>query len=391
MGKRQGSLEGMGMNFWRGRRVLLTGHTGFKGSWLSLWLQMLEAEVCGIALDPPTDPSLFHEARIASCMRSEILDIRDSDRVLAVVRDARPEIVLHMAAQPLVRRSYEDPAGTYSTNVMGTVNILDAVRACDSVRAVVVITTDKCYENREWVWPYRETDRLGGYDPYSNSKACAELVVAAYRNSFFNFAHDHGHKVAIASARAGNVIGGGDWAEDRLVPDIMRAFAAKQVLRIRNPKAIRPWQHVLEPLAGYLRLAEKLHEVGKPYAEAWNFGPEHSDAKPVEWITRRLADQWGEEAHWQIDDGPHPHEAQILKLDCSKTAQALEWHPRLPLENALQYTAEWYRQWSAGEDVRTITTRQIQQYMRILQDNLNGAEAKSTCADEPPESIHEKD
>ena len=364
------------MSFWHGRRVVVTGHTGFKGSWLSLWLQQLGADVCGVALDPPTDPSMFDEAKVAKGMRSEIADIRDLEGVKVVLREHRPEIVFHMAAQSLVRKSYEDPVTTYATNVMGTVNVLESVRECDSVRAVVVITTDKCYENKEWVWPYRETDRLGGYDPYSNSKACAELVVSAYRNSFFSHAQYDRHRLAIATARAGNVIGGGDWAEDRLVPDIMRAFAAKQVLEIRNPNAVRPWQHVLEPLAGYLTLAERLCEAGVQYGDAWNFGPEHADAKSVEWIVRQLAEDWGEDAHWHVDGQTHPHEAQMLKLDWSRAAHALDWHPVLPLKNALRLTAEWYRRRNEGENARDITSEQIERYTQLSKDN----QERTACA-----------
>jgi CDP-glucose 4,6-dehydratase len=350
------------MSFWRGRRVLVTGHTGFKGGWLSLWLQQLGADVCGVALPPPGDPSIFTEARVALAMRSDMADIRDFERVAAILREHRPEVVFHMAAQPLVRRSYEDPVATYATNVMGTVNVLESVRRCESVRAVVVITTDKCYENKEWVWPYRETDRLGGYDPYSNSKACAELVVSAYRSSFFSPAEYSRHGVAIASARAGNVIGGGDWSEGRLVPDIMRAFAANQVLRIRNPHAVRPWQHVLEPLSGYLTLAEKLFQEGVQYDDAWNFGPEHSDAKPVEWIVRELADIWSGDVRWELDKTAQPHEAATLKLDWSKAATYLGWRPKLGLKEALRITAEWYTERLKRHDMRAYTIAQIEEY-----------------------------
>lgn len=347
-----------------------------------MWLAQLGADVCGIALDPPTDPSMFKEAKVGEGMRSEIADIRDLERVKGILREHRPEVVFHMAAQPLVRKSYDDPVGTYSTNVIGTVNVLDSIRGCDSVRGVVVVTTDKCYENKEWAWPYRETDRLGGYDPYSNSKACAELVVSAYRNSFFPPASYSSHGVAIATARAGNVIGGGDWACDRLVPDIMRAFAAKQVLKIRNPDAVRPWQHVLEPLAGYLRLAEKLCRSGVEFGDAWNLGSESSDAKSVEWMVREFAAHWGGQSRWEIDNQLHPHEAQMLALDWSKASQALSWRPIMPLQHALRITAEWYRRWSAGEDARGLSIEQIEQYVELSE--IVSRQSMRRCA-EPTE------
>ena len=277
-------VNGIDADFWRGRRVFLTGHTGFKGGWLALWLQRLGADVTGYALDPPTTPSLFAVARVGAGMRSIINDIRDAETLAQAMREAQPEIVIHMAAQPLVRYSYQAPVETYATNVMGTVHLLEAVRQTDSVRAVVNVTSDKCYENREWVWGYRENEPMGGYDPYSNSKGCAELVTAAYRNSYFNPAQYSQHGVALASARAGNVIGGGDWAEDRLIPDILRAIAAGEAVNIRSPHAIRPWQHVLEPLSGYLLLAQRLIEDGPAHAEGWNFGPSEEDARPVQWI-----------------------------------------------------------------------------------------------------------
>ncbi len=351
--------------FWNCRRVFVTGHTGFKGGWLALWLAHLGAEVCGVALEPATRPNLFEEARVAQGMQSGIADIRDLERMKSMVRQHRPEVVFHLAAQPLVRDSYDDPIGTYTTNVIGTANLLEAVRGCDSVRAVVVITTDKCYENNEWVWPYRENDRLGGHDPYSNSKACAELMVSAFRDSFFPPAQYAEHGVAVASARAGNVIGGGDWAKDRLIPDIIRAFATAQPLRVRSPNAVRPWQHVLEPLSGYLKLAERLYESGPSYGGAWNFGPEHSDARPVEWIVQHLAANWGSEARWEVDAGPHPHEAQMLKLDWSKAAHGLGWHPTLSLEEALRFTADWYRRCAAGDDMRRFTIQQILRFEEL--------------------------
>ena len=355
------------MSFWHGRRVFITGHTGFKGSWLTLWLRDLGAEICGFALPPETEPNLFRLANVPLGIRSEIADIHDLQRLQSILWDFQPEVVFHLAAQSLVRTSYEDPVGTYAVNVMGTVNLLEAVRHCATVRAVVLVTTDKCYENKEWVWPYRETDRLGGHDPYSNSKACAELVVSAYRDSFFppsKYAH---HGVAVASVRAGNVIGGGDWARDRIIPDAIRAFAAKKALQIRNPSAIRPWQHVLEPLRGYIQLAERLVRNGIQYGGAWNFGPEGSDAKPVEWIIRELASVWGGNPAWEIDQQTHPHEAQTLKLDWSKAFSNLQWKPILPLKQALQLTADWYHRWNSGEDVRALTIGQIGHYRQIVE------------------------
>jgi CDP-glucose 4,6-dehydratase len=366
---------------WNGRRVLVTGHTGFKGGWLSLWLQARGAELCGIALEPPTSINLFQDAAVERGMRSVIGDIRDASLMKQVFSGHRPEIVFHLAAQPLVRCSYEDPLGTYSTNVMGTANVLDAARHTASVRAVVVVTTDKCYENREWVWPYRETDRLGGYDPYSNSKACAELVVSAYRSSFFNPADYSRHGVAIASARAGNVIGGGDWAEDRLVPDIIRAFMAERPVQIRNPRAIRPWQHVLEPLRGYLAVAESLCAEGPAFGEAWNFGPEQTDAQPVEWIVRELAEAWGAGAHWEPQPGVQPHEAQSLKLDWSKAAARLGWRPELRLKEALAMTSAWYMARLQGQDMHEFTNAQIRDYAErwqsstTVKSNNNGVHA----------------
>jgi CDP-glucose 4,6-dehydratase len=353
---------------WSGKRVLLTGHTGFKGGWLSLWLQRKGAEVCGVALAPPAAPNLFEDAHIATGMRSELGDIRDVDLLKRVFAEHRPEVVFHLAAQPLVRSSYEDPLGTYSTNVMGTANVLEAARQSGGVRAIVVITTDKCYENREWDWPYRENDRLGGYDPYSNSKACAELVVSAYRNSFFNPAQYGCHGVALATVRAGNVIGGGDWGEDRLIPDMMRAFTAGRPVRIRNPRAIRPWQHVLEPLRGYLAVAESLCE-GPSSGQAWNFGPEQTDARPVEWIVRELAEIWGEGARCELDEDAQPHEAQMLQLDCSKAAAHLGWRPQLHLQEALALTAVWYRERLQCGDMRAFTGAQISAYEQRMEAN----------------------
>ena len=346
--------------FWRGRRVLLTGHTGFKGSWMALWLQRMGAEVTGLALAPPTAPSLFEVARVAGGMRSIIGDVRDTAAVAQAFAAAKPEVVLHMAAQPLVRRSYADPVETYSTNVMGLVAILEAVRREPGVRAFLNVTTDKCYENREWHWGYREGEPLGGHDPYSSSKACAELVTASYRRSFFDAS-----PTAVATARAGNVIGGGDWAEDRLVADIMRAIESGRPARIRNPHAIRPWQHVLEPLRGYLALAERLHAGDRTFAEAWNFGPRDGDARPVGWIVDELVRRWGAGASFAIDAGEHPHEATYLKLDISKARAILGWAPRIDLAGALDRVVDWYRAHSRGEDMREFTLRQVEEYQAL--------------------------
>ncbi len=351
--------------FWQGKKVLVTGHTGFKGSWLSLWLQDMGAEVTGYALAPPTNPSLFEVAEVGSGMTSIIGDIRDLDKLQAVFTEHQPEIVIHMAAQPLVRYSYQNPVETYSTNVMGTVNLLEAVRKTPGVKAVVNITTDKCYENREWAWGYRENEPMGGYDPYSNSKGCAELVSAAYRSSFFNADTYAEHGVALATVRAGNVIGGGDWAQDRLIPDILAAFEQNKLVDIRNPHAIRPWQHVMEPLRGYLTLAEQLYVQGSSFAEGWNFGPNDEDAKPVGWIVEQMAALWGNEAQWQIDTGTHPHEAHYLKLDISKARSRLDWHPALRLNDALKLIIDWSKQRQAGVNLRQLTLAQINNYQNL--------------------------
>ena len=352
------------MSFWTGKKVLVTGHTGFKGSWLCLWLQSLGAEVTGYSLKPPTNPNLFEVADVGSGMTSVIGDIRDLARLQSVFAEVKPEIVFHLAAQPLVRASYVDPVETYSTNVLGTVHLLEAVRNTSSVRAVVNVTSDKCYENREWVWGYREHEPMGGHDPYSNSKGCAELVTSSFRNSFFNPERHSSHGVALASARAGNVIGGGDWAADRLIPDILRAIGKGEPVVIRNPDSIRPWQHVLEPLSGYLQLAEKLYVEGARYGEGWNFGPNDEDAKPVSWIVGNLTKSWGEGASWKLDDSEHPHEAHYLKLDCSKAKMDLGWHPRWSLSHSLEKIIEWHRAWHAGEDMRQVTLGQIEQFNR---------------------------
>jgi CDP-glucose 4,6-dehydratase len=362
-------VEGVVLNseFWNGKRVLLTGHTGFKGSWLSLWLQSMGAQMVGYALAPPTNPSLFEVAEVGKGMTSIIGDIRDLVKLHAVFAEHRPEIVIHMAAQPLVRYSYQNPVETYSTNVMGTVHLLEAVRNTPGVKAAVNITTDKCYENREWVWGYRENEPMGGYDPYSNSKGCAELVSSAYRSSFFNASNHAQHGVALATVRAGNVIGGGDWAPDRLIPDILAAFEQGKLVNIRNPNAIRPWQHVLEPLRGYLTLAQRLFEHGPGFAEGWNFGPNDEDAKPVGWIVEQMAAMWGNDAQWQIDAGEHPHEATYLKLDISKARSRLDWHPALRLNDALKLIIDWSKQLQLGADMRQLTLAQIHAYQTLTE------------------------
>ena len=374
MVERQSAMEGLVSMFWNGKKVFLTGHTGFKGSWLSLWLQSLGAQVTGYSLDPPTTPNLFDLALVSHGMHSVRGDICDLSHLKSAMAESAPEIVFHMAAQSLVRVSYEDPILTYHTNVLGTANVLEAVRATGSVRSVVAITTDKCYENRNWYWGYREIDRLGGHDPYSNSKACSELVVSAYRDSFFSSVCG-GRPVSLASARAGNVIGGGDWAKDRIIPDAMRAFGRNESLKIRNPHATRPWQHVLEPLRGYLMLAQNLYEHGESFASAWNFGPRSGDARPVRWIVERIVALWGAPASWEIQAGQHPHEAQMLQLDWSKAAQQLGWRPVLDLSKALEMTVEWYRQHQNGSDAREQCLAQIAAYSAAVDQDIPRSES----------------
>ncbi len=352
----------MNAEFWAGKRVFITGHTGFKGSWLSLWLQHMGAKVTGYALRPPTSPAMFEVADVGKGMISIIGDIRDGDAVRVAMKSAAPEIVIHMAAQPLVRYSYVAPTETYSTNVMGTVNVLEAARFVSGIRGIVNVTSDKCYDNREWVWGYREDEAMGGYDPYSSSKGCAELVTAAYRSSFFNKQNFPNQSASLASARAGNVIGGGDWAEDRLVPDILSAMSKGEPVCIRSPQAVRPWQHVLEPLSGYLLLAKKLYENGDEFAEAWNFGPNDVDAKPVQWIVEQLSELWGEGATWKVDTGQHPHEAHYLKLDCSKAYNRLHWRPKWNLSQTLAKIIAWQRAYLKKKDMRAKSIEQINEF-----------------------------
>ena len=350
------------MSFWRGKRVLITGHTGFKGAWLGLWLTNLGAEVSGFALAPPTTPSLFEKAGVASRLRHVLGDVRDRAALADAMRRSRPEIIFHMAAQSLVRQSYDEPVETYEVNVMGTVNLLEAARHTTGLKAVVCVTSDKCYENPETGRPCREDDAMGGYDPYSSSKGCAELVVSAYRRSFFNSEHHAANGPLLASVRAGNVIGGGDWAKDRLVPDLMRGFAGGRRPVIRFPTAVRPWQHVLEPLSGYMRLAERLHEGDTGVAEGWNFGPDETDARPVGWVADRLSALWGDGAEWVATGEPQPHEAGLLRLDCAKARERLDWRPRWSLDQGLAQTVAWYKGVDAGADVAALTMGQIQTF-----------------------------
>jgi CDP-glucose 4,6-dehydratase len=348
--------------FWRNKRVLLTGHTGFKGAWCALWLARLGARVTGVALPPIGRNSLYELARLDRDIDSRISDVRDSAAIKTLLGECRPEIVIHMAAQALVRNSYRDPLETYGTNVMGTVNLMEGARDCSSVSAMVMVTSDKCYENREWDRPYSEGDALGGHDPYSSSKACAEIAIAAWRRSYFSGVGALG----LASVRAGNVIGGGDWAVDRLIPDCMRAFVADKPVVLRRPTAIRPWQHVLEPLRGYLILAERLSDAPKRFAEAWNFGPAQEDARTVLGVATRAADLWGSGARCETANESPPHEATILRLDTGKAATRLGWRPRLDLSRGLEWAVEWYRRVDRGENAKPVTLAQIETFERLF-------------------------
>ncbi len=351
--------------FWKNKRVLITGHTGFKGGWLSLWLDKLGAVVTGYALEPNTNPNLYENAEVYKNIGSTIADIRDKTKITDIVKEFRPEIVFHMAAQPLVRYSYENPVETYSTNVIGTLNLYEAARESQTVKVIVNITTDKCYENKEWIWGYRENDRLGGYDPYSNSKACVELLTSAYRDSFFK-----NENICVATARAGNVIGGGDWSKDRLIPDIFRSIYKNEKIKIRNPNSIRPWQFVLEPLYGYMLLAEKTYLDGQKYAEAWNFGPYESDTKNVRWIVEKIVELLGNKHKWEIEKSSDLHEAKNLMLDISKAKNVLGWQPTLKLGEALGLIIEWQESFEKNKNMRDVCYRQIEYFeKKILEKN----------------------
>lgn len=352
----------MNSNFWKGKRVLVTGHTGFKGGWLCLSLSQMGAEVYGFSLEPEGQHNLFEAIAVENYVESIIGNINDYDAVLSAVKKSNPDVIFHLAAQPLVRKSYLEPLNTFETNVMGTAKLLEASRQCDVTRAVVCITTDKCYENKEWEWGYRETDRLGGFDPYSNSKACAELLVSSYRNSFL----ETEGKCSVASARAGNVVGGGDWSKDRLLPDLLDSFARGVKASIRNPMATRPWQHVLEPISGYILLAEKLLEKGGEYSEAWNFGPDEESNKSVHWVADHVASVWGEPAVWVSESHDELHEATFLKLDCSKAKFRLDWFPVWGVDEALERVVKWHKSYSAGGDMLQYSISEIEEYVSAL-------------------------
>lgn len=346
-------------SFWQDKKVFLTGHTGFKGGWLSLWLSSMGARVTAFALEPNTSPSFFRTCRVEEILeKSHFGDIRDLQLLQAAMQEAQPEIVIHMAAQPLVRYSYNHPVETYATNVMGTVHVLECIRLLNTVKSAVMVTSDKCYENKEWVWGYRENEPMGGHDPYSNSKGCAELVTSAYRASYFT----KEGSVAIASARAGNVIGGGDWSEDRLIPDAIQAFENNQALIIRNPLATRPWQHVLEPLSGYLILAQSLYEDGNAFASGWNFGPKEDDVRSVQSLVELFIEKWGDSVSWKLEKNAQPHEAQALQLDCSKARQYLGWVPRWSLEQAIEKITDWQRAFQSQKNMQDFSLQQIHQY-----------------------------
>ena len=351
--------------FWHGKKVLVTGCTGFKGSWLTIWLDMLGAKIYGYSLPAPTNPSMWEDMQLEKlCTEMCYADIRNYAHLEQYIKQVQPEIIIHMAAQPLVRYSYINPRETYEVNVMGTVNLLDAVRQSGFGKAVVNVTTDKCYENKEWLWAYRENEPMGGHDPYSNSKGCSELVTSAFINSYFGYA---GSTTIVGSGRAGNVIGGGDWAEDRLIPDIIRSFSQQQAVNVRNPNSVRPWQHVLEPLSGYLTLAEKLYTDGQQYSGGWNFGPLDSDTKTVGEIVEQMCQIWGDGATWTHDQQEHPHEANLLRLDCSKARMLLNWHPVWDSQATLTKLTLWYKAYFAEQNMLDLSKQQINDYMKDAQ------------------------
>ena len=355
----------MNKKFWNKKKVFLTGHTGFKGSWLSLWLQKLNAEVIGFSKDIPTNPSLFELANIEDGMNSIIGNICDYNKLEKSIKEHQPEIVIHMAAQAILRESYNNPIETYATNVMGTVNLLETIRKIGSVKVILNVTTDKCYEPNKSSEGYVETDRLGGYDPYSNSKACSELLTSSFRNSFFNPKEHHKHGISLASCRAGNVIGGGDWGKDRLIPDIMRGILNNEIIRIRNPSSTRPWQYVLDPLNGYLTLAEKLWSFGSKFSEGWNFGPQEKNEKSVKWIVEKLTYQWSKNIKWDIDNSVNPHEENYLRLNCKKANSKLGWMPKLNLEQGLEWTIKWYKEYQQNNNMKEITEHQIEEFQNL--------------------------
>ncbi len=366
----------MNREFWRGKRVFMTGHTGFKGSWLTLWLSSLGAEVTGYSLPPPTTPSLYELAHVSKGITSVTADVREYEPLFSAVERSSPQVLIHLAAQTVVRASYDDPRETYSTNVMGTVNVLDSLRRLGRPCAVVIVTSDKCYRNENRPSGYREDEPMGGHDPYSNSKGCAELVVSAFRHSYFDGTRGGVSGVRVASARAGNVIGGGDWTKDQLMADMIRSFLKEEPVRIRNPRAVRPWQFVLEPLDGYLTLAERLATGAREFQEGWNFGPQDDDAKPVSWVVERTASLWGNGASWEPDPGVHPHEDHMLKLDISKARSGLGWAPKVRLDTALEWTAEWYKALRDGRDARELTMEQIARYECLTPEAESGARGK---------------
>lgn len=355
----------MNPSFWKGKTVFLTGHTGFKGSWLSLWLQKLGVNLVGYSKSIPTNPSLFELVKIDSEMVSIMGDVRDYQHLLESIKKYNPEIVIHMAAQAILRNSYQDPVETYSTNVMGTVNLLESIRKIGNVRVILNVTSDKCYEAKKLSRGYKEDDPMGGYDPYSNSKACAELVTSSFRNSFFNSKKFEEHRIALASARAGNVIGGGDWGTDRLIPDIMRGILDGIKIKMRNPNAIRPWQFVLDPLNGYLLLIEDLWKYGPKFTEGWNFGPREDSVKPVRWIVDKISDLWNNNINWELDDGNNLYEEENLKLDCSKSISRLGWKPKTNLELGMAWTIDWYKQYQDQKDMKKFTEKQIDDFNEL--------------------------